>query len=60
MYFVITFAWHLPAHRALAAGDNGAAALGPLLLSQWARTAVQLMRVGLLAWLGASAAAPPS
>ena len=36
--FVITFGLHLPAHRALAAGDNSAEALGPLLSSQWART----------------------
>lgn len=54
-YFVITFGWHLPAHRALAAGDNGAAALAPLLGSQWARTGVQVGRAGLLAWLGARA-----
>jgi hypothetical protein len=56
-YFVITFGWHLPAHRALASGDNGAAALAPLLRSQWARTGVQVGRVGLLAWLGARATA---
>ena len=55
-YFVITFGWHLPAHRALAAGDNGAEALAPLLRSQWARTGVQLGRAGILAWLGARAA----
>lgn len=48
-YFVITFAWHLPAHRPLAAGDNSV--LAPLLTSQWARTLVQLLRVVLLAWL---------
>jgi len=54
-YFAITFGWHLPAHRALAAGDNGAAALTPLLRSQWARTGVQLGRAGILAWLGARA-----
>jgi hypothetical protein len=52
-YFVITFGWHLPAHRALAAGENGAAALEPLLRSQWARTGVQLGRAAILAWLGA-------
>jgi hypothetical protein len=55
-YFAITFGWHLPAHRALAAGDNGAAALAPLLQSQWARTGVQLARAGILAFLGARAA----
>jgi len=55
LYFVITFGWHLPAHRALAAGDNGSAALEPLLRSQWARTGVQLARAALLAWLGARA-----
>jgi hypothetical protein len=54
-YFAITFGWHLPAHRALAAGDNGAAALTPLLRSQWARSGVQLGRAGVLAWLGARA-----
>ncbi len=55
VYFIITFGWHLPAHRALAAGDNGAAALAPLLRSQWVRTGVQIARVGILAWLGARA-----
>lgn len=48
-YFAITFGWHLPAHRPLAAGDNGA--LSTLITSQWARTAVQLVRAALLAWL---------
>jgi hypothetical protein len=52
-YFVITFAWHLPAHRALAAGDNGPAAMAPLLRSQWVRTVVQMARAAILAWLGA-------
>jgi len=50
-YFAITFAWHLPSHRALAAGDNSATALAPLLSSQYARTVVQLVKVGLLSWL---------
>jgi hypothetical protein len=54
-YFAITFGWHLPAHRALAAGDNSAAALRPLLRSQWARTAVQVARAALLAALTARA-----
>ena len=51
-YFAITFGWHLPAHRALATGDNSPQALAPLLSSQWARTAVQLVRAGLLVWMG--------
>jgi hypothetical protein len=51
-YFVITFGWHLPSHKALAAGDNSAAALAPLLDSQWVRTLVQAARAGLLMWLG--------
>lgn len=55
-YFAITFGWHLPAHRALAAGDNGAAALAPLLSSQWTRTGVQLARAAILTWLGVRAA----
>lgn len=54
-YFAITFAWHLPSHRALAAGDNSARALAPLLASQWTRTIVQLARAGLLVWLAARA-----
>ncbi len=54
-YFVVTFAWHLPAHRALAAGDNGAGALSAVIVSQWVRTAAQLSRLGLLAWAGARA-----
>lgn len=49
-YFAITFAWHLPAHRPLAAGDN--TDLAALLASQWARTGVQGMRAGLLIWAG--------
>ena len=49
-YFAITFGLHLPAHHALAAGDNSATALAPLLSSQWARTAVQVLRAGLLSW----------
>jgi hypothetical protein len=56
-HFAITFGWHLPAHKALAAGDNGAEALAPLLQSHWARTAVQLVRAGLLAWLAAKVTA---
>ena len=55
-YFVITFASHLPSHKALAAGDNGPDALAPLLFSQWARTIVQLVRTAVLAWLAARAA----
>jgi hypothetical protein len=51
-YFAITFGLHLPSHRALAGGDNSPAALAPLLSSQWARTAVQVLRAGLLSWLG--------
>ncbi len=54
-YFAITFGWHLPAHRPLAAGDNSPAALRALGSSQGARTAVQLARAGLLAWLSARA-----
>lgn len=54
-YFAITFAWHLPAHRPLAAGDNAGSALGPLMASQWARTALQALRAGLLIWLGVRA-----
>lgn len=56
-YFGITFGWHLPSHRALAAGDNSPEALAPLLASQWARTLVQLGRAGLLVWLGAASVA---
>ena len=51
-YFAITFGWHLPSHKALAAGDNSAEALAPLLTSQWIRTVVQAARAGLLIWLG--------
>ncbi|MFO0598221.1 MAG: hypothetical protein U0228_23155 [Myxococcaceae bacterium] len=51
VYFAITFAWHLPAHRPLAAGQNGADVLRPLLTSQWVRTVVCLARVGLLGLL---------
>ena len=47
-YFVITFGWHLPAHRALAAGDRSPTDMARLLASQWARTALQVIRVGLL------------
>ena len=50
-YFVITFGWHLPAHRTLAAGDNSAQAMGPLLASQRLRTGVQVARVAVLGWL---------
>jgi hypothetical protein len=45
-YFAITFAWHLPAHRPLAAGDNAPERLAVLMASQWARTAVQVLRAG--------------
>jgi hypothetical protein len=49
VYFAITFAWHLPQHRPLAAGDN--TALSALMLSQWMRTVLQVVRAGLLTWL---------
>ena len=52
-YFAITFAWHLPSHKALAAGDNSSGAMAPLLTSQWTRTVVQAARAGVLMWLGA-------
>lgn len=52
-YFAITFGWHLPAHRALAAGDNSD--LSVLLTSQWARTVVQVVRVAVLGWVSARA-----
>lgn len=55
VYFLITFGWHLPAHRPLGAGENGAATLAPILRSQWARTMVQTARVTILAWLAAHA-----
>lgn len=55
LYFAITFGVHLPAHRALAAGDNSATAMAPLLASQWARTAVQGVRAALLLGLCARA-----
>lgn len=48
-YFVITFAWHLPAHRPLAAGTGGP--LTALLVSQWARTVVQAVKVAVLGWV---------
>ncbi len=51
-YFVITFGWHLPSHKALAAGDNSPQALAPLLASQWSRTGVQAARAAMLMWLG--------
>lgn len=51
VYFGITFGWHLPSHRVLAGGDNSAGAMAPLLASQWARTAVQVVRCAGLAWL---------
>ena len=56
-YFAVTFGWHLPSHRALAAGDNSAAALAPLLMSQWVRAVVQVVKAGLLCWLAALAMA---
>jgi hypothetical protein len=52
-YFAITFGWHLPAHRPLAAGDNQATALSVLATSQWARTIVQFARAATLLWLSA-------
>jgi hypothetical protein len=44
VYFAITFAWHLPSHRPLAAGDNAPERLAVLMASQWARTVVQALR----------------
>lgn len=54
-YFAITFGWHLPAHRALAAGDNSAEALRGVFSSQWARTALQVLRAGFLGYLSSLA-----
>ena len=48
-YFIITFAWHLPQHRPLAAGVAGNT--GVLVASQWARTAVQVARVAVAGYL---------
>jgi hypothetical protein len=45
-YFAITFGWHLPSHRPLAAGDNAPERLAALLMSQWSRTVVQALRAG--------------
>lgn len=59
-YFAITFGWHLPSHRALAAGDNSAKALAPLLTSQWVRTGVQFTRAAVCVWLLAQSVSAPS
>ncbi|MBL8953866.1 MAG: hypothetical protein JNK82_24025 [Myxococcaceae bacterium] len=53
IYFVITFSWHLPAHRPLAAGEAGDTQV--LMASQWARTAVQVARAALAAGLAVHA-----
>ncbi|MFO0557567.1 MAG: hypothetical protein U0269_06075 [Polyangiales bacterium] len=49
-YFAITFAWHLPVHRALASGDNSPAVIEALLRSHGARTLVHAARTALLTW----------
>jgi len=50
-YFVVTFGWHLPAHKVLEAQGNSPELLAPLLSTQWLRTAVQLPRVAVLVWM---------
>lgn len=54
-YFAITFGWHLPAHRPLAAGTVDAGGMQTLLRSQWARTVVQAVKATLMAGMTAAA-----
>jgi len=49
VYFGVTFAWHLPAHKLLALGD--ASAMPALLVSHAVRTTSVALKCGLLVWL---------
>lgn len=50
-YFAITFGWHLPVHRLLAAGDASPAVMSKLLVSHGLRTATVALKCGLLLWM---------
>ena len=50
-YFVITFGWHLPAHKLLSTGDSSTAALRKLLVSHAARTTTVALKCGILLWM---------
>lgn len=51
VYFIVTFGWHLPAHRFLARGDASASVLARLLISHGVRTASLALKCGLLLWM---------
>lgn len=55
-YFVVTFGWHLPAHK-LVDGDSSSDAMGKLLGSHAVRTIFVAMKCGLLLWMVARAVA---
>lgn len=53
-YFVVTFGWHLPAHKLLD-GDASGQAMQKLLTSHAVRTVVVAIKCGLLLWMIARA-----
>ena len=62
LYMVITFALHLPIHRALATGDNAPAIVDSLVSTNGLRTIVQALKCLLVSHFCArsfSSAAPP-
>ena len=55
VYFALTFGWHLPAHRLLAAGDASEPVMRALLTSHAVRTASLAMKGGVLLWMVSAA-----
>lgn len=53
-YFVVTFGWHLPAHKLLD-GDTSDQAMRTLLVSHAVRTILVALKCGLLLWMLARA-----
>jgi hypothetical protein len=58
VYLAITFAWHLPVHRALAGGDASAEVMGALMASHAVRTVTVALRCGVLLWMVSASVRP--
>lgn len=51
VWFVVTFGWHLPAHKVIAMGDASPPVMQWLLVSHATRTASLALKCGILSWM---------